>query len=96
MIIERISDVVVRIRKGPTAKPRVVHVDRLKPVEGPVDVSWFTGQAPEEVVPTTPARPPTPQEPVQRPRTVLEEMGLRVAEYFTRSGRLSKPPTHHL
>ena len=96
VIIERISDVVVRIRKGPTAKPRVVHVDRLKPVEGPVDISWFNGQAPEEVVPTPPARPPTPQEPVQRPRTALEEMGLRVAEYFTRSGRLSKPPTHHL
>ena len=33
-IIKRLNDVVVRIRKSPTAKPRVVHIDRVAPFYG--------------------------------------------------------------
>lgn len=31
IVIKKLNDVVVRIRKSPTAKPRVVHIDRLTP-----------------------------------------------------------------
>ena len=47
VIIEKINDVVMRIQKSKKGKPRVVHVDRLEPVKGVVDISWYTGPCPE-------------------------------------------------
>jgi len=31
LIVKKLNDVIIRIRKSPTAKPRVVHIDRLTP-----------------------------------------------------------------
>ena len=44
IITERVNDVVMKIQKSRKAKPKIVHVDRLKLVEGPTDTSWFTGE----------------------------------------------------
>ena len=44
VITERVNDVVMKIQKSRKAKPKIVHVDRLKLVEGPTDTSWFTGE----------------------------------------------------
>ena len=48
IIIEKVNDVVMKIQKGRRHKPRVVHVDRLKLVTGPVDTSWYTGTEPSQ------------------------------------------------
>ena len=39
--IDRINDVVYRIRQGPRSKPSVVHKDRLKPYHGTIDKTWL-------------------------------------------------------
>ncbi|XP_038050878.1 uncharacterized protein LOC119724030 [Patiria miniata] len=42
LVLKKLSDVVVRIQKLKGAKPRVIHVDRLKPYQGsPID-PWST------------------------------------------------------
>ena len=41
VITEQINDVVMKIQKKGRSKPIIVHVDRLKLVEGAVDTSWF-------------------------------------------------------
>ena len=58
-------------KKG--SKPRIVHVDRLKLVEGKVDTSWFTGEK-------KPAEDVNQQENgTHEPQpTVREEMGLNL------------------
>ena len=43
-MIKQINDVVVRIKKGPQAKPKVVHVNRLKPYAGEEHFGWFVGK----------------------------------------------------
>ena len=44
VITERVNDVVMKIQRNRRTKPRIVHVDRLKLVEGPVDTTWFSGK----------------------------------------------------
>ena len=41
VVIDRINDVVYRIRQGPRSKPSVVHKDRLKPYHGTIDETWL-------------------------------------------------------
>ena len=41
VVIDRINDVVYRIRQGPRNKPSVVHKDRLKPYHGTIDETWL-------------------------------------------------------
>ena len=41
LITKVLSDVVVRVQKGPRHKPKVVHTNLLKPFHGEVDHSWF-------------------------------------------------------
>ena len=36
IVIDKINDVIYRIRKGPKYKPKVVHQDRLKPYKGEI------------------------------------------------------------
>ena len=48
IIVERISDVVVKIQRNQRSKPRIMHVDRLKLVEGPVDTTWHSRQGQEK------------------------------------------------
>ena len=42
VITEKVNDVVMKIQRNRRTKPRIVHVDRLKLVEGPVDTTWFS------------------------------------------------------
>ena len=42
LVIKKLSDVVCRIQKSKGAKPRVVHVDRLKPYQGSPIERWDT------------------------------------------------------
>ena len=49
VVIKRISDVVYRIQKSATAKPRVVHHDRLRPYEGRDEPTWYRDTAPPSV-----------------------------------------------
>jgi len=74
VITERVNDVVMKIQKNKKAKPRVVHVDRLKLVEGPIDTSWFTGK--REKPGGVGEKPPddTGQQP-----TGLEQRGVRIS-----------------
>ena len=46
VITKEVNDVVVKIQRNRRTKPRIVHVDRLKLVEGAVDTSWFGGEEP--------------------------------------------------
>ena len=40
VVINKINDVIYRIRKGPKYKPKVVHQDRLKPYKGENPPLW--------------------------------------------------------
>ncbi len=40
LVVQKLSDVHVRIQKSPRAKSMVIHVDRLKPYTGPELVPW--------------------------------------------------------
>ena len=71
VITERVNDVVMKIQKNRRTKPRIVHVDRLKLVEGPVDTTWFLGG---ETSRRGDGRPGPHGGPPQV--TVREEMGL--------------------
>ena len=71
VIIEQVNDVVVKIQKNARSKPKIVHVDRLKLVEGHSDTSWFTGKDQNPKTPT--AAPPRDG---KASLTVLEQMGL--------------------
>lgn len=46
VIVDKVNDVVMKIQKNRKSKPRIVHVDRLKLVEGNVDTSWFSKEQP--------------------------------------------------
>ena len=72
VIIEKVNDVVMKIQKSRRHKPRIVHVDRLKLVKGPVDISWYTGTEPSQEKSDHPG-------PVGRlpQATVMQEMGLQ-------------------
>jgi hypothetical protein len=41
--IERLNDVMYRIKLSPKSKPKVVHHDKLKPYVGENRPTWFTG-----------------------------------------------------
>jgi hypothetical protein len=40
-VTDWINDIVVRIRKSPQAKPKVVHINRLKPYNGDESFNWL-------------------------------------------------------
>ncbi len=75
MIVEKVNDVVMKIQKSNSAKPRIVHVDRLKLVEGTVDTSWYKGEKMKHSVETGQEKDKSRREP-RRQLTVMEEMGL--------------------
>lgn len=41
VVVKQIDDVVVRINKRPQAKPKVVHINWLKPYAGEAPFGWF-------------------------------------------------------
>jgi hypothetical protein len=43
VVIERLNDVMYRIKLSPKSKPKVVHHDKLKPYVGENRPTWFTG-----------------------------------------------------
>ena len=57
LITKRISDVVYRIQKTSTSKPKVVHHDRLRPYEGRDVPTWYRDK--------TPPSPDTPEDPAK-------------------------------
>ena len=76
VVVDRINDVVYRIRQGPRSKPAVVHKDRLKPYHGTIDETWLPRQdaAPDQTdVPAQEDRRPVTQtasgEPDEGPTT---------------------------
>lgn len=44
IVTHRLSDVVVRIQRGPRHKPKVLHVNRMKPFQGDVDKTWLSSR----------------------------------------------------
>ncbi len=44
VIVGKVNDVVMKIQKNRKSKPRIVHVDKLKRVEGAVDTNWFKNE----------------------------------------------------
>ena len=41
LVVKQLNDVVVRIKKSRKAKPKVVHINRLKPYTGEQSLDWF-------------------------------------------------------
>ena len=41
VVLARISDVVIKIKMGPRALPRIVHADRLRPYKVDLMPSWI-------------------------------------------------------
>ena len=41
VVLAQISDVVIKIKMGPRALPRIVHADRLRPYKGDLMPSWM-------------------------------------------------------
>ena len=41
IVLVQISDVVIKIKMGPRAFPRIVHADRLRPYKGDLTPSWM-------------------------------------------------------
>lgn len=67
--MDKVSDVIVKIRKK-HGTPKIVHVDRLKRIIGPVDLRWYNG--------TPTDKPPAQSQPKDNEplTTVFQEMGL--------------------
>ena len=66
LVVEKLSDVHVRIQKSPRSKCKIYHVDHLKPYEGPTLDGWNYTKKPLEDKPEEeerPARAETPKEP---------------------------------
>ena len=42
VVLAQISDVVIKIKMGPRAFPRIVHADRLRPYKGDLMPSWLS------------------------------------------------------
>ena len=42
VVLAQISDVVLKIKMGPRALPRIVHADRLSPYKGDLMPSWIS------------------------------------------------------
>ena len=42
VVMKHLNDVVVRIKKGPQAKAKVVHVNNIKKYNGVLRFDWFT------------------------------------------------------
>ena len=42
VVLAQISDVVIKIKMGPRALPRIIHVDRLRPYKGDLTPSWLS------------------------------------------------------
>jgi hypothetical protein len=104
VITKVISDVIMKIQREKGSKPRVVHVDRLKPVERVVDTSWYHPTDDQETR-LDPSHPRVIQGQGQAPihgelvtgdhLSILQEMGLEPQEsevFITRKGRPSRPP----
>ncbi|UYV82874.1 K02A2.6-like, partial [Cordylochernes scorpioides] len=53
-IIKCLNDVIFRIQKTPTSKPKVVHYNRLAPFSGTVPVQWTVRDDQRELNPTRP------------------------------------------
>lgn len=58
VVLQRINDVLYRIRQGPRTKPSVVHKDRLKPYLGDIDPTWL----PEATAASEPATEPAAED----------------------------------
>ena len=41
VIVQRIDDLLYRVQRGPRAKPKVVHINRLRPYEGENPPTWY-------------------------------------------------------
>ena len=74
VITEKINPVVMKIQKSRASKPKIIHIDRLKRVEGPIDISWYTGTNPK----TEREKENKPSRVIAKPaeKTIMEEMGL--------------------
>jgi hypothetical protein len=108
VVTEIINEVVVKIQRNKEAKPRIVHIDRVKPVKGTVDITWFEelhgnqNENQEQHESETELENIEENERVENnsqntsPVSILEAMGLKDQEEppVTRSrvGRPSKPP----
>ena len=44
IVLDCLDDMVYRVQRSAKAKPKVVHIDRLKPFEGPVERDWLLKQ----------------------------------------------------
>ena len=60
LITETLGVVVVRIRKSPRHKPKVVHTNLLKAIHGEVDRSWLSHDTEASSAGTTPEAPENP------------------------------------
>jgi hypothetical protein len=41
VVVNHLNDVIVRIQRSPRAKPKIVHVNRLKAYHGNENLGWF-------------------------------------------------------
>jgi len=55
VVLAQISDVVIKIKMGPRALPRIVHADRLRPYKGDLTPSWMDRTGVAGVRTTAPA-----------------------------------------
>ena len=79
LVTGNLSDVVYRIQKTARSKPRVVHVDRLKPYLGPPLKSWLLTQNSKPSAPQNEEKSKTKETPA----TMQQEVGVKGATKAT-------------
>ena len=78
VVVEKINDVVMKVQKSRNSKPRIIHVDRLKKVEGEVDISWYKSlmDGTEKMQQRNPITATTERGQSSSQVSVMEEMNL--------------------
>ena len=73
LITKTLSDVVVRVQKSPKHKPKVVHINLLKPFHGEVDRSWLNINIQASSAGLVPGVPGSPSETSEEVKNGLSE-----------------------
>ena len=67
LVLQKLSDVHCKIQRSPRAKCRIIHVDRLKPYEGPTMKPWSTTEYPADQEETKKPKEAGPRKPEKQP-----------------------------
>ena len=92
VVINHLNDVIVRIQRSLRAKPKAVHVNRLKPYHGEQSLLWYQKLKESRFNESCP-KPARVEQPRQNESSHRQDVGNTTSrEGFRRSKRTRNPP----